>query len=163
MMDRQQPGRIVAISISEKKGVQKSKVPQAELVADWGIEGDAHAANWHRQISLLAQESIDKMKEKGFEVGPGAFAENITTAGIEVCTLPIGTRLAIGECEVEITQIGKECHSRCNIYHLAGDCVMPREGVFARVLSGGTIAVGNAIEIIEGGASQAPPDPPAAS
>jgi MOSC domain-containing protein YiiM len=163
MTDKQQLGRIVAISISDKKGVQKSNVPQAKLVADWGIEGDAHAADWHRQISLLAQESIDKMRDKGLEVGPGAFAENITTEGIEVCAMPIGTRLAIGECEVEITQIGKECHSRCNIYHLAGDCVMPREGVFARVLSGGMIAVGNAIQVIEAEPKLIPPDPPAAN
>ena len=159
MNDRGQSARIVAISISDKKGVQKSNVPEAKLIADWGIEGDAHAADWHRQVSLLALESIDKMKEKGLEVGPGAFAENITTAGIEVSALPLGTRLALGECEVEITQIGKECHSRCKIYHLAGDCVMPREGVFARVLCGGTIQVGNHIQVIEAGPAQAPPAP----
>ncbi len=144
-MPEHKPGRIVAISTSTEKGVQKTNVPEAKLVADWGIEGDAHAANWHRQISLLAQESIDKMTAKGLTVGPGAFAENITTASIDVCGLPVGTRLKLGKCEVEITQIGKECHSRCNIYELAGDCVMPREGVFARVLTGGKIAVGDEV------------------
>ena len=151
MNDRGQSARIVAISISDKKGVQKSNVPEAKLIADWGIEGDAHAADWHRQVSLLALESIDKMKEKGLEVGPGAFAENITTAGIEVSALPLGTRLALGECEVEITQIGKECHSRCKIYHLAGDCVMPREGIFAVVCKGGRVNRGDRVVVLGSG------------
>jgi molybdopterin adenylyltransferase len=136
-------GKLVAISISDKKGTKKTNVPSAKLVAGHGIEGDAHAGPWHRQVSLLARESIDKMIAAGLDVGPGAFAENLTTGGINLLELRIGDRLRIGEAELEITQIGKECHDRCAIYNEAGDCVMPREGIFARVLKGSEIAVGS--------------------
>ena len=111
-----------------------------------GIEGDAHAGPWHRQVSLLAQESIDKMTAAGLNVGPGDFAENITTLGLEVAALPIGTILDLGDALVEVTQIGKECHTRCAIYQQAGDCVMPREGIFVRVLRGGRVAAGDAVQ-----------------
>lgn len=141
--------KIVAISISDTKGVRKGNVEFAELRAGHGIKGDAHAGKWHRQISLLASESIARMVELGLEVGPGDFAENITTRNIELYGLPVGTRLRLGiNTLVEITQIGKECHDRCAIYYEAGDCVMPREGVFARVLEGGMIRTGDGIEIL---------------
>ena len=142
-------GRIKAISISKKKGTKKTNVPAADLKVDFGIEGDAHAGNWHRQISLLAIESIDKMIAKGADVSPGDFAENITTEGIEVAKLPIGCKLRVGETiELEVTQIGKECHSRCEIFQQVGDCIMPREGIFAKVITAGKIKVGDTIEVI---------------
>jgi MOSC domain-containing protein YiiM len=142
-------GRIKAISISEKRGTQKPNVPEAELKTDFGIVGDAHAANWHRQVSLLAIESIDKMIAKGANVSPGNFAENITTEGIELLELSIGSKLRLGEnVELEITQFGKECHSRCAIFEQVGDCVMPREGVFGKVIKAGLINVGDVIEVI---------------
>jgi len=141
-------GRIKAISISQTRGTQKTNVLEAELKTGFGIVGDAHAANWHRQVSLLAVESIDKMVEMGAVVSPGNFAENITTEGIyKLFELPIGSRLRLGEnAELEITQIGKDCHSRCAIFEQVGDCVMPREGVFAKVIKGGFIKVGDIIE-----------------
>jgi MOSC domain-containing protein YiiM len=117
------------------------------LRVEHGIEGDAHAGPWHRQVSLLAQESIDKMTAAGLDVGPGDFAENITTLGLEVAALPIGTILDLGEALVEVTQIGKECHTRCAIYQQAGDCVMPREGIFVRVLRGGRLAAGDSVKV----------------
>ena len=138
-------GTIVALSKSKKKGIPKTNVGQLTLIEDWGIEGDAHAARWHRQVSLLGIESIDKMRSKGLNVRPGAFAENITTESIDLPHLTVGDRIEIGEAELEITQIGKGCHSKCAIYYSAGDCVMPREGVFARVLKGGIIHVGDQI------------------
>ena len=139
-------GRVVAISISDRKGVKKKNVGQGVLVEQSGLEGDAHAGDWHRQISLLAQESIDKIRAKGLDVTPGDFAENITTTGLILEKLPVGTRLRIGaQALVEITQIGKECHNRCAIFHQVGDCVMPREGIFARILNGGPIQPGDAI------------------
>ena len=142
-------GRIKAISISEKRGTKKVNVPEAELKVDLGIAGDAHAANWHRQISLLGVESIDKMVAIGVQVSPGNFAENITTEGIDLIEIPIGGRVRIGEnVEIEITQIGKECHSRCEIYEQVGDCIMPREGVFAKVISPGKIRVGDNAEVL---------------
>jgi MOSC domain-containing protein YiiM len=141
-------GEIKAISVSEKKGTQKVNVPQVMLKVDHGIEGDAHAANWHRQISLLGIESINKMIEKGADVEPGNFAENITTEGINFKELELGSRLKLGEAaEIEITQFGKECHSRCEIYKQVGDCVMPREGIFGKVICGGSIKVGDTIEV----------------
>jgi Uncharacterized protein conserved in bacteria len=130
---------VIAVCISEKKGERKKPVPAVELRVDHGIVGDAHAGEWHRQISLLAQESIDKMRALGLDVTTGDFAENITTSGIELVSLPIGSRLQVGQTVLEVTQIGKECHNRCAIYHQAGDCVMPKEGIFARVIAGGTI------------------------
>ena len=140
-------GRVVAICTSETKGVRKTPVDKAELIAAQGISGDAHAGPWHRQVSLLALESIKKMQDKGLDVGPGDFAENITTRGIDLPALPIGTRLTIGETVLSVTQIGKECHTRCAIYHQAGDCVMPREGIFVEVLRGGTVGTDDPIEV----------------
>ncbi len=138
--------RIHAISTSETKGIRKDNVPSAVLRPDHGIESDAHAGQWHRQVSLLAKESIEKMAAKGMEVGPGDFAENITTEGVDLVSLPVGHRLRLGdEVLVEVTQIGKECHDRCAIYYQAGDCVMPREGIFAKVLKGGEIQVGDSL------------------
>ncbi|MFA5800342.1 MAG: molybdenum cofactor synthesis domain-containing protein [Candidatus Peribacteraceae bacterium] len=135
---------IVSINISARKGEKKRPVPSVELREKMGIVGDAHAGFAHRQVSLLAMESIEKMRAKGLAVGPGDFAENITTEGIDLISLPVGARLCLGpDVEVEITQIGKECHSRCEIYRQAGDCVMPREGVFARVLRGGMLRAGD--------------------
>ena len=142
-------GSIRAISISAKKGMKKTNVPEAELKIDFGIIGDAHAADWHRQVSLLAVESIDKMIVAGATVSPGNFAENITTEGIELPKLPIGSRLKIGGgIELEVTQIGKECHSRCEIFKQVGDCIMPREGIFAKVIKAGTIKNGDSIEVL---------------
>jgi len=142
-------GRIKAISISEKRGTQKPNVPEAELKTDFGIVGDAHAANWHRQVSLLAIESIDKMVAMGAKVSPGNFAENITTEGIELLKLSVGSKLKVGkDAELEITQIGKECHSRCAIFEQVGNCVMPREGIFAKVISSGRVKVGDVIEVV---------------
>jgi MOSC domain-containing protein YiiM len=143
-------GRVVAVSVSDRKGVKKANVATARLLEDHGLENDAHAGKWHRQVSLLAMESIRKIRDKGLDVGPGDFAENITTEGIRLWELPIGKRLKIGgDAVAEITQIGKECHNRCAIYHQVGDCVMPREGIFVRILTGGNIVPGDTIESIE--------------
>jgi molybdenum cofactor synthesis domain-containing protein len=139
-----------AVCISEKKGEQKTPVSSAILKEDYGIIGDAHAGNWHRQVSLLGYESIQKVQAAmPYELADGAFAENIVTQGITLYTLPIGTKLRIGESVCEVTQIGKECHHGCAIRELAGDCVMPREGIFVKVLKGGTVRSGDAIDIIE--------------
>ncbi|HMK65072.1 MAG TPA: MOSC domain-containing protein [Thermodesulfobacteriota bacterium] len=141
--------KIVAVSISDRKGIPKSNIGEGLLVEEFGLSGDAHGGPWHRQVSLLAMESIQKMKDLGLNVHPGSFAENITTEGIVLPELPIGTRLRLGpEALVEVTQIGKECHDRCAIYRLAGDCVMPREGIFVRILKGGPVKVGDDIEIV---------------
>ena len=141
--------KIASINISDKKGVIKLPIDKAELKINHGIIGDAHAGNWHRQISMLAEESIDKMKSKGFNhLKFGDFAENITTYGLEVHTLPIGTRLKLGECEVEVTQIGKKCHGGCKIKETTGDCVMPREGIFVKVIKEGIIQVNDTIEVL---------------
>jgi MOSC domain-containing protein YiiM len=149
-------GTVVAVCTSDRKGIRKRNVGEAPLKADWGIEGDAHAANWHRQVSLLAMESIDKMRQKGLNVGPGSFAENLTTQGINLLALPIGSRVRVGsETELEITQHGKLCHERCAIYYAAGDCVMPREGIFARVLKGGWVKVGDVIEPVDDSGDEA--------
>jgi len=137
---------VVAVCISEKKGERKKPVAEVALQVDHGIVGDAHAGNWHRQVSLLAQESIDKMRALGLDVTTGDFAENITTRGIDLVSLPIGSRLKIGQTLLEVTQIGKECHARCAIFYQAGDCVMPKEGIFAKVLAAGTIRAGDVIE-----------------
>lgn len=136
---------VLAVCISEKKGERKKPVEAVELRENHGIVGDGHAGDWHRQVSLLAQESIDKMRAMGLDVNAGDFAENITTVGINLVSLPIGARLQIGETVLEVTQIGKECHTRCAIYYQAGDCVMPKEGIFAKVISGGMIRPGDAI------------------
>ena len=139
--------KIVSVNISDKKGVRKKPVDSVVIKENYGIETDAHASEkWHRQISLLALESIEKMQAMGLKVGPGDFAENITTQGIDLPVLPIGTKMTIGgEVEVEVSQIGKVCHTRCAIYHQAGDCVMPKEGIFVKVLEGGTIKKGDEI------------------
>jgi cyclic pyranopterin phosphate synthase len=142
-------GRIKAISVSKERGTQKTNVPRAELKADFGIIGDAHSGDWHRQVSLLEIESINEMVAKGTKVAPGNFAENITTEGIDLCALKIGSKLKLGaEVELEITQLGKKCHSRCKIFEQIGDCIMPREGIFARVVKAGSINVGDLIEVI---------------
>ncbi len=142
--------KVVSINISDKKGVRKKTVDEAVLKENYGIEGDAHASGkWHRQVSLLAIESIKKMQDKGLNVNSGDFAENITTEGIELLSLPVGTRITIGkDIEVEISQIGKICHSRCAIYTQAGDCVMPKEGIFAKVLKGGLVKKGDKIKVL---------------
>jgi len=143
-------GKVVSVNVSEKKGVVKNPVNEIELVEDFGVKGDAHAGKWHRQVSLLAEESIDKMKKMGLDhLDYGKFAENITTKGIDLPSLKIGTRMIIGEAEVEVTQIGKECHGGCEIKRLVGDCVMPREGIFVKVLKGGKVRVGDDIIVIE--------------
>ena len=144
-------GTVLALSISARKGTQKANVPAATFVAAWGIDGDAHAGAGHRQVSLLAIESFATMRDRGATVAPGQFAENITTAGLVLADLPIGTRLAVGEVVLEVTQIGKVCHQHCAIFHQVGDCVMPREGIFARVLTGGTVQVGETIIVLDAG------------
>ncbi|MEW5817545.1 MAG: MOSC domain-containing protein [Spirochaetota bacterium] len=131
--------KILSINISEKKGTQKKPVDKAVVYEEGGLEGDAHAGKWHRQVSLLAKEEIDTMRNRGIELTFGDFAENITTEGIELSSLPVGTRLYMGDTILEITQIGKECHHGCAIYQVVGDCVMPRKGVFAKVVKGGII------------------------
>jgi MOSC domain-containing protein YiiM len=142
--------KIVSIAISKKKGTRKICVEEATLIKDHGLEGDAHAGPWHRQVSFLAGESIEKARQGGLEVTFGDFAENIATEGIDWLRLPLGTRLKLGDSVVvEITQIGKECHQKCAIYYQAGDCIMPREGIFARVLEGGRIANGDAIRFVD--------------
>ena len=147
-------GQVIAVCTSDRKGIRKKNIGQAELRSDWGIVGDAHAANWHRQVSLLAWESIEKMRALGLNVNVGSFAENITTQGLNLVDLPVGTRLRLGEALVEVTQIGKVCHERCAIYYQAGDCVMPREGIFVKVHEGGQVRVGDPIDVL------APPSTP---
>jgi len=141
--------KVVSINTSDKKGVRKKPVDQVVIKENYGIEADAHASEkWHRQVSLLAIESIQKMQAMGLKVGPGDFAENITTKGIDLPVLPIGTKMTIGnQVEVEVSQIGKVCHTRCAIYHQAGDCVMPKEGIFVKVLKGGIIKKGDEIKV----------------
>jgi MOSC domain-containing protein YiiM len=140
-------GYVVSINISDRKGVRKKPVEEAVIRTDYGIEGDAHSSSeWHRQVSLLALESIKKMQDMGLDVHPGDFAENITTEGIDLVSLPLGSRLKIGQDIIgEISQIGKECHTRCAIFYQAGDCVMPKEGIFIKVLHGGKIRKGDRI------------------
>ena len=138
-------GRIVSVNVADTKGVRKQPVPVINLLVEHGVEGDAHAGPWHRQVSLLANESIEKMKPSCPSVEPGAFGENITTEGIRVYDLPVGSRMYVGETLLEVTQIGKVCHDRCAIFYQAGDCVMPREGIFARVVEGGEIRAGDGL------------------
>lgn len=140
---------VTAVCISEKKGTRKHAVPSIEVKKDHGIVGDAHAGNWHRQISLLADESVDTMRGKGVELRPGDFAENILTRGMELNTLPVGTVLRVGETRLQVTQIGKECHNDCEIRRLVGTCVMPTQGIFAIVLTEGTIRPGDTISVEE--------------
>lgn len=138
-------GKVIAICVSEKKGTQKKPVSEAVLKEDWGIEGDAHAGRWHRQVSLLGLEQIEDFRKKGAQVEFGAFGENLVVEGFELSSLPVGTRFSIGDVLLELTQIGKACHSHCAIYRQVGDCIMPREGVFVKVLKGGIIKPGDEI------------------
>jgi len=142
--------QIVSVNISSTKGVVKKPVSEGCLEPEVGMVGDAHSGPWHRQLSLLAQESIDFMRAQGAKVNPGDFAENVTTQGIELHTLPVGTRLKLGDVEVEVTQIGKKCHAGCAIRELVGDCIMPREGIFVRVLNPGTVRAGDLVHRLDG-------------
>lgn len=147
--NRSKMGIIKGICISEKKGTQKHEVKKARLIYDWGIEGDAHAGKWHRQISLLSYEKFREFQTCGAEIGFGAFGENLLVEGFDFKNLPVGTRFRCGEALLELTQIGKQCHSHCEIYKRMGDCIMPREGVFAVVLHGGIISEGDRMDITE--------------
>ncbi len=142
-MDRK--GQIIAICISSKRGTKKREVEKASLVEDWGIVGDAHAGKWHRQVSLLPHSAIREFQEKGAEVSFGDFGENLVISGFDLKSLPVGTRLSLGEAVLQITQIGKECHSHCAIYQTMGECIMPKEGVFTRVVKGGIIRKGGQV------------------
>lgn len=141
-------GKILGICISEKRGTEKHEIQEANLVKDWGIEGDAHGGKWHRQVSLLSFEKIEAFRAKGAEVDFGAFGENLIIEGYDLRTLPAGTRFQIGDAVLELTQIGKECHSHCQIYKRMGDCIMPREGVFTEVIEPGHIKAGDEIIMI---------------
>jgi MOSC domain-containing protein YiiM len=143
------PG-VLEVCVSDDKGVQKAPVERAEVVVGFGIEGDAHGGDWHRQVSLLADEDAQRMRDLGADVGPGDFGENILTRGLELHTLPVGTRLHLGEVVLEVTQIGKECHTRCAIYATAGTCIMPTHGIFCKVIEGGTLTAGTPIEVPSG-------------
>ncbi|MBC7265766.1 MAG: MOSC domain-containing protein [Coriobacteriia bacterium] len=141
-------GRVVSVNLSERKTVRKTRGSEGVLVEGHGFEGDAHAGDWHRQVSLLARESIDTMVAKGLAVDAGDFAENITTEGLDLVSLPVGTVLRVGdEAVLEVSQIGKVCHTKCAIYYQAGDCVMPREGIFAVVRRGGRVRAGDSIVV----------------
>ncbi|MFC1816230.1 MOSC domain-containing protein [Thermodesulfobacteriota bacterium] len=141
--------KIVSLALSKKKGTRKKVVEEVRLIEDHGIDGDAHAGKWHRQVSLLSSESIDQSRDRGLDVTFGDFAENIATIGTDWKMVPVGTRVRFGEAAlIEITQIGKECTNKCAIYYQAGDCIMPREGVFARVIEGGVIRCGDKVEIL---------------
>ena len=143
-------GKIMAVCVSEQKGTQKKPVSTAKLFTDWGIEGDAHAGNWHRQVSLLSYDRVEEFRARGADVDPGAFGENLLVEGFDFKTLPIGTRFSCGDVVLELTQVGKQCHAHCQIYQQVGDCIMPREGVFTRVLRGGTITQGDELSLADG-------------
>lgn len=136
-------GKVLAVCISEKKGTEKRNVGSAVFVEDWGLEGDAHAGKWHRQVSLLSNEKIEDFCARGAVVEDGAFGENLVVEGIDFAKLPVGTRFRCGEVVLELTQIGKECHNGCAIFQKMGECIMPREGVFAKVIRGGEIKIGD--------------------
>ena len=142
-------GKVMAICISEKKGTQKRNVHEALFIEDFGLENDAHAGKWHRQVSLLSYEKIQDFKKKGAPVEDGAFGENLIVSGIDFKNLPVGTRFQSGDVVLEMTQIWKECHSGCEIYKIMGDCIMPREVVFARVIRGGRIREGDELTVLE--------------
>ena len=142
-------GKIMAVNISERKGTQKKNIHSATLIEDFGIEKDAHAGKWHRQVSLLSYEKIEEFKAKGAPIDDGAFGENLIVSGYDLKMLPVGTRLRSGDVLLEVTQIGKQCHSGCEIYKIMGDCIMPREGIFTRVLPGGVLTEGDEIVIEE--------------
>lgn len=141
--------KIIAICKSEKKGTSKQMIDEANLIEDFGMEGDAHAGKWHRQVSLLALEKIEDFNEKGGDVNFGDFGENLVISGITLNKLPIGQRLLVGETELEITQIGKECHDKCEIFYRVGQCIMPTNGVFTRVIKGGKVKVGDECVLVE--------------
>ncbi len=142
---------VLSVNISSTKGVCKEAVNEAKLIKNFGLEGDAHSGDWHRQLSLLAQESVDKLTALGAgELKPGIFAENIRTEGLVLHTLPIGTKLKLGECIVEVTQIGKECHKHCEVYQRVGQCIMPLEGIFVKVLEGGVVRPKDSIVLLNG-------------
>jgi MOSC domain-containing protein YiiM len=144
---KEMQGKVLSVNISQAKGEKKHNIGCGLLLVNHGLKDDAHVGSWIRQVSLLAKESIDKIREKGLDVQYGDFAENLTTEGIDLPALPIGTRLKVGDkVLLEVTQIGKVCHERCNIFYVVGDCVMPREGIFAKVLIGGEVRVGDQIE-----------------
>jgi MOSC domain-containing protein YiiM len=148
-VNQTESGEIVAVCTSLQKQTRKINIKECLVEENHGLEGDAHSSQkTHRQVSLLALESIDKMRNMGLDVHPGDFAENITTKGIRLVTIPIGTRIQVGDCIMEVTQIGKECHNRCAIYQQAGDCIMPREGIFARVITGGKVKTGDKVRIL---------------
>ena len=142
-------GKVIAVCVSEQKGTQKQNVGSAHFLTDWGIEYDAHAGKWHRQVSLLSHNRVEEFRARGADVVPVAFGENLLVEGFDFKTLPVGTRFRCNGVELELTQIGKQCHAHCEIYRQVGDCIMPREGVFTRVLKGGVISVGDDLEIIE--------------
>jgi MOSC domain-containing protein YiiM len=142
--------KVTSVNISDNKGEKKHNIEKCMLLEEHGLADDAHAGKWHRQVSLLAEESIQKIRDAGLSVNAGDFAENLTTQGINLPALPIGTTLKIGvDVVMRVTQIGKVCHNRCAIFYAVGDCVMPREGIFAEVLSGGEVKVGDEIEVVE--------------
>lgn len=141
--------KIIAICKSEKKGTAKQMVDEANLIEDFGIEGDAHAGKWHRQVSLLALEKIEDFNAKGGDVNFGDFGENLVISGIELNKLPIGQRILVGETELELTQIGKQCHDKCEIFYRVGQCIMPTNGVFTKVIKGGKVKVGDEVILIE--------------
>ena len=142
-------GKLIAINISRERGTEKKQIPQVRLIKNYGLDGDAHAGRWHRQVSLLSYEKIEEFRKKGAQIGLGAFGENLIVEGYDFRNLPVGTRFQCGDVILEMTQIGKECHSHCEIYKRMGECIMPREGVFAIVLHGGTIRKGDLLERIE--------------
>ena len=139
-------GEVMGICISEKRGTAKVEVEEANLIEDFGIEHDAHAGNWHRQVSLLSFETREAFKARGAEIDDGAFGENIIVSGIDLIHLPVGTQIKSGDVLLEVTQIGKECHSHCEIYHRMGECIMPTNGIFTRVLHGGKLKKGDQIK-----------------
>ena len=142
-------GKVLAVCIREKKGTEKQNVGSARFIEDWGIENDSHAGKWHRQVSLLSHEKIEAFRARGAEVIDGAFGENLVVEGYDFRALPVGTKFRCNDVVLELTQIGKECHSGCAIYQKMGECIMPREGVFTRVLHGGVISVGDELTIME--------------
>ena len=141
-------GKVIAVCTSDRKGIQKNDVQSAYFEKNWGLQNDAHAGKWHRQVSLLSADKIEAFKARGADVTPGAFGENLVVEGFDFRALPVGTLLRCGDVLLEMTQIGKECHTHCAIYHKMGECIMPREGVFTRVLHGGTISVGDTLTIL---------------
>ena len=142
-------GKIIAVCTSPEKGTQKQNVGSALLVEDWGIQGDAHAGKWHRQVSLLSYDRVEEFRARGAQVEPGAFGENLLVEGFDFKSMPVGTRFGCNGAVLELTQIGKQCHAHCQIYRQVGDCIMPREGVFTRVLRGGVVRVGDELTILK--------------